>query len=74
MVSELMRARRAVKSAKAAKHASALKPARAEVHAAEISLGERGSVWWDDGSPDYNQWSVTQTPYAEWFASLTPPG
>lgn len=74
LVSELMRARRAVKDAKAADDASTLKLARAEVHAAKVSLGERGSVWWDDGSPDYNQRSVTQTPYAEWFASLTPPG
>ena len=63
-----------MKNAKAAKDASALKLARAEVRAAKVSLSERRSVWWDDGSPDYNQWSVTQTPYAEWFASLTPPG
>lgn len=72
LVSELMRARRAVKGAKAVDDASALKLARAKVHAAKVALGERGGVWWGDGSPDYNQRSVTQTPYAEWFASLTP--
>lgn len=74
LVSELMRARRAVKDAKAADDASALKLAGAKVQATKVALGERGDVWWDDGSPDYNQRSVSQTPYAEWFASLTPPG
>lgn len=69
-----MRARRAVKGAKAADDASALGLARARVHAAKVALGERGDVWWDDGSPDYNQRGVILTPYAEWFASLTPDG
>lgn len=73
LVSELMKARRAVKGAKAANDASALKLARARVHAAKVALGERGDVWWDDGSPDYNQRSVSQTSCAEWFASA-PPG
>lgn len=34
------------------------------------ALGERGPVWWTDGSPDYNRHMARNTPYAEWFASL----
>lgn len=74
LVGDLMRARRAVKQAKAENDVSALQRARAIVHAAKVALGERGEVWWSDGSPDYNRHNVTNTPYAEWFASLTLPG
>lgn len=65
LVGDLMRARRAVKQAKAEDDASALQRARASVHAAKLALGERGAVWWTDGSPDYNRRKVTSTPYAE---------
>jgi len=74
LVSDLMRARRAVKQAKAEDDTSALQRARASVHAAKVALGERGAVWWTDGSPDYNRRKVTNTPYAEWFALLTSSG
>lgn len=74
LVSDLMRARRAVKQAKAEVDALALQRARANVHAAKVALGERGDVWWSDGSPDYTRHKVTNTPCAEWFASLTLPG
>ncbi|MGY3284499.1 hypothetical protein ACVW05_002090 [Pseudomonas fulva] len=74
LVGDLMRARRAVKQAKAEDDASALQRARASVHAAKVALGERGEVWWTDGSPDYNRRKVTNTPYAEWFALLTTSG
>jgi len=73
-VGDLMRARRAVKQAKAEVDALALQRAKANVHAAKVALGERGDVWWSDGSPDYNRHKVTNTRYAEWFASLTLPG
>ena len=33
-------------------------------------LGERGPVWWDDGSPDYNRKLLRRTPYAEWYRAL----
>ncbi|WP_262136896.1 hypothetical protein [Pseudomonas sp. Marseille-Q5117] len=69
-VAELMSARRAVKEAKRAEDAQALKSARARVDAAKVALGERGPVWWDDGSPDYNRFKVSNTPYAQWFAQL----
>jgi hypothetical protein len=47
-----------------------LKSARARVNEAKVALGERGPVWWDDGSPDYNRFKVSNTPYAQWFAQL----
>lgn len=69
LVSALMDARRAVK---AALHGPPddLAEARAQVDAAKIALGERGPVWWDDGSPDYNRHMARNTPYAEWYSGL----
>jgi hypothetical protein len=32
------------------------------------ALGERGPVWWDDGSPDFNRHMAKNTPYADWHA------
>lgn len=68
LVHELMDARRAVKAAQNAQDAPALKKARHAVNTAKIALGERGEVWWTDGSPDYNRHLVKNTPYAAWFA------
>ncbi|TVT80966.1 hypothetical protein FPT12_21045 [Pseudomonas sp. H3(2019)] len=39
-------------------------------HGARSALGERGPVWWDDGSPDFNSYQVGNTPYAEWYLSI----
>lgn len=71
LVHELMAARRAVK---AGLHGSAdeLALARARVDAAKVALGERGPVWWSDGSPDYNRHMARNTPYAGWYADLEP--
>lgn len=75
-VAELMAARRAVAAAKRAERsgdsnaARSLSTARAAVDAAKIALGERGPVWWDDGSPDENRRMARNTHYAEWFAAL----
>ena len=71
LVTELMAARRAVKEAKHDDDAAALKSARAAVQKAKVALGERGPVWWDDGSPDFNRYKVTNTPYAEWYEGLS---
>lgn len=71
LVTELMAARRAVKEAKHDDDAAALKSARAAVQKAKAALGERGPVWWDDGSPDFNRYKVTNTPYAEWYEGLS---
>jgi len=38
---------------------------------AKIELGEAGPVWWDDGSPDYSGQRPDETPYADWWQSLS---
>lgn len=68
LVSELMSARRAVKTSK--NDAPALEIARSRVHSAKIALGERGPVWWDDGAPDFNRKLAKNTPYADWAEQL----
>jgi hypothetical protein len=50
----------------------AVAAARADVDAAKHGLGERGPVWWHDGSPDYNRHMAVNTPYATWFAGISP--
>ncbi|KII96443.1 hypothetical protein DGN16_17295 [Xanthomonas citri pv. fuscans] len=67
LVHELMDARRAVKAAKAAGSSDELAKARRSVNAAKVGLGERGPVWWTDGSKDFNRHLVRNTPYAKWF-------
>jgi hypothetical protein len=66
LVRELMSARRAVLEARDPRDRMA---ARQRVDTAKRALGERGEVWWDDGSPDYNRRLVSNTPYAAWFAN-----
>ena len=68
LVRDLMAARRAVRGSKG--DPVALATARDRVDAAKRALGERGPVWWTDGSPDYNRHMAANTPYAAWFASL----
>lgn len=70
LVDALMAARREVKNAKGSQDASQLKRAREKVQMAKVALGERGPVWWADGSPDFNRRLVSNSPYAEWFSSL----
>lgn len=67
LINDLMTGRRAVKTAKASGDPERVLEARARVHEAKVALGERGPVWWDDGSPDYNQHQVVNTPYADWY-------
>lgn len=57
LVKELMRARRTRD--------------RAAVDEAKRALGERGEPWWTDGAPDWNRHLARNTPYAEWFATLS---
>jgi hypothetical protein len=66
-VDALMDARRAVRAALGANDREALKSARSRVQAAKEGLGERGSVWWDDGAPDLNRRLARNTPYADWW-------
>jgi hypothetical protein len=67
LVRELMTARRAVQAALKSGSTDELALARKSVDAAKIALGERGPVWWDDGSPDLNRHKVKDSPYAEWY-------
>lgn len=73
LVNALMEARRAVKEAKASDDADQLSSARAMVDAAKVALGERGPIWWSDGSPDYNRQQAINTPYAGRYGSLPDP-
>ena len=68
---ELMDARRAVGAATRAGDEAAEAEARQRVHTAKVALGERGPVWWSDGSPDVNRRAPKNTPYADWWASLS---
>ncbi len=71
---ELMDARRAKKAAMKQGDKAAREIARAAVDAAKVALGERGPVWWTDGSPDVNRHLAKNTPYAIWFESLDDSG
>jgi hypothetical protein len=65
LVDELMAARRAKRDAA---DDAGREAARARVDAAKHGLGERGPVWWDDGSPDLTRHLARTTEYADWFA------
>ncbi len=69
LVNRLMMARRAIAAAKRSGETLAERAARAEVDRTKRALGERGPVWWDDGTPDYNRHMARTTPYAQWFAA-----
>lgn len=47
--------------------------ARRAVDRAKVALGERGPVWWTDGSPDFNRHMAVNTPYREWYEGLETP-
>ncbi|MCG2626295.1 hypothetical protein L6654_06615 [Bradyrhizobium sp. WYCCWR 13023] len=68
LVKQLMDARRAVKTAKAAGDPEAEAAAHRLVDQTKRGLGERGPVWWKDGTPDFNRHAVKNTPYADWYA------
>jgi len=67
LVRQLMDARRALRGQRPEPERAA---ARREVDDAKRALGERGPVWWSDGTPDFNRKLVKNTPYREWFDSL----
>lgn len=73
LTDELMSARRAVGAALRARDEVALAAARARVHGAKVALGERGPVWWVDGTPDQNRRMAWNTLYADWYKSLGSP-
>jgi len=70
LVDDLMTARRAVGIARRRGDGTAEDAAHAAVDRAKRALGERGAVWWDDGTPDLNRRMAANTPYAQWYAAL----
>lgn len=70
LVKDLMSARRDVRKFRGDEEG--LSQARERVNAAKVALGERGPVWWTDGTPDFNRHLVETSPYADWYARLTP--
>jgi hypothetical protein len=70
LVHRLMSARRAVRDAKRDDDREAEAKAHRVVDEIKQALGERGPVWWDDGSPDLNRHMAKNTPYADWYAKI----
>jgi hypothetical protein len=66
----LMTARRAVRDAKQDADFKAEAAAHKAVDEIKRALGERGPVWWEDGSPDLNRHMAKNTLYAEWYAKI----
>ena len=38
---------------------------------AKTTLGEAGPVWWEDDAPDYSGQYPSETPYKDWWDSLS---
>jgi len=38
---------------------------------AKTALGEAGPVWWEGDTTDYSNLQPTQSPYAQWWQSLS---
>jgi len=70
LVSELMAARRAVRTGLKSGRHEAVRDARSCVDEAKRALGERGPPWWSDGAPDLNRHMARTTRYADWFRSI----
>jgi hypothetical protein len=73
LTGRLMTARRAVRDAKANDDPRVEAAAHRAVDEAKKALGERGPVWWNDGAPDFNRHLAKNTPYAAWYAVVSPP-
>lgn len=72
LVADLMTARRDKGRALETGDAAAREDARQRVEAAKQGLGERGPVWWDDGTPDLTRHLARTTEYADWYAGQEP--
>ncbi len=70
-IKALMKARRAVRSAQQLNDELALRQAREAVQSAKELLGERGPVWWQDGTPDESGLAPHNSSYAEWWDERT---
>lgn len=70
LVAQLMAARREVGVCGRRGDVEGQTQARSRVDEAKRGLGERGPVWWLDGSPDENRRMVRNTSYAVWIEGL----
>jgi hypothetical protein len=70
LVRQLMKARNDLCLARRRNDAALRLDARRRIQAAKEGLGERGPVWWADGSPDYTRKLAVNTPYRDWYESL----
>jgi hypothetical protein len=70
LVHRLMASRRAVRDAKHKNDLKVEAAAHKAVDEVKHALGERGPVWWDDGSPDLNRHMAKNTTYADWYAKI----
>ena len=70
LVGRLMKARRAVRSAKQGGDLEKEAAAHKAVDKVKRALGERGPVWWNDDAPDLNRHMAKNTPYADWYAKI----
>ena len=70
LVGRLMKARRAVRDAKRGADLKTEAAAHKAVDEVKRALGERGPVWWDDGSPDLNRHMAKNTTYADWYSNI----
>ena len=71
---ELMDVRRAKKAALRADDHDGVQAAKTAVDEAKVALGERGPVWWTDGSPDVNRDLARNTDYRVWYATVSVDG
>lgn len=70
LVGDLMTARRTMGDARRIGDRAAGTAAKAIVDRTKRALGERGPVWWTDGTPDCNRHLAKNTLYADWWAGL----
>jgi hypothetical protein len=70
LIRRLGAARRWVRDAKQTADLKAEVAAHKAVDEVKRALGERGPVWWKDGSPDLNRHMAKNTPYADWYAKI----
>jgi hypothetical protein len=70
LVRRLGAARRAVRDAKLSADLKAEGAAHKTVDEVKRALGERGPVWWKDGSPDLNRHMAKNTSYADWYTKI----
>src|ERR1700712_4895503 len=70
LVRGLMEARRAIRAGRRSRDQALLAAANAAIEAAKLGLGERGPVWWSDGTPDLDRRRIQNTSYAAWYEAL----